>query len=92
MSSFIGISLERAKKFWRSWGFVQLGDTDYFGWRRSAVPNPALQLPPSEGEKEDEDIAVDLETLFGGEGKTMPLRIFRHTFVLFAHRRVRALG
>ncbi|KAH8788326.1 hypothetical protein F5883DRAFT_531782 [Diaporthe sp. PMI_573] len=69
MSSFIGISLERAKKFWRSWGFVQLGDTDYFGWRRSAVPNPALQLPPSEGEKEDEDIAVDLETLFGGEAE-----------------------
>ncbi|KAG8164768.1 hypothetical protein KVR01_005043 [Diaporthe batatas] len=69
IANFIESSLERAKKFWRSWGFVQLGDTKYFGWRRPAVPDPALQLPPVQGGKRWDEMAADLEILFGGEAE-----------------------
>jgi hypothetical protein len=74
LPGFLESSIERAKKFSQSLGFVQLGNTVYFEWRRSVVSDPALlQLPPSEGEKEHEYIAEDLETLSGGEGKIMSL-------------------
>lgn len=70
ISNFIGRSIERARTFWRSWGFVQLGNTVYFGWRRPVVPDPALQLPPVQGGKAWKEIAADLENLFVGEGET----------------------
>lgn len=94
MSGFIGRSLDRAKTFWRSLGFVQLRGTDYFGWRRSVGLDPALQLPPRESVvKKHEDIDSDLETLFGGEGEVIPHRICtcRHTSIFFLHT-VRTTG
>lgn len=94
MSNFIGRSLDRAQKFWRSFGFVHLQGTDYFGWRRSMVPDPALQLPPPETmKKKDEDIDSDLEALFGGKGETItPSRLRTHPYLLFAHLKVRILA
>lgn len=86
MSDFIGRSLDGAKKFWRSLGFVQLRGTDYFGWRRSVGLDSALQLPAPENiTKSDEDIDSDLETLFGGEGKTISYFICRLRPIFTSH-------
>ncbi|POS81070.1 hypothetical protein DHEL01_v200537 [Diaporthe helianthi] len=71
---FLETSLKRAKRFWQSWGFVKLGDTIYFGWRRPVIPDPALHLPPVKGGKDWNEMAADLEIIFGGEAEA------RHNF------------
>ena len=51
-------SVREARAFWRSLGFVRLGETLFFGWTRSVQSGVVTKQPVSPGDL-DNDAAID---------------------------------